>query len=93
MTVTPVNFTASGAVRLVPGTLMGYTVRETAGTDAVVNVYDNTSAATGALLATIGLGPKESRDINFDRGRTASNGIYVEVSSGSNVLGSLMVAP
>lgn len=64
-------------------TYRGITLRETAGAAAEVRVFDNDTAASGTLLATIGLAADESFDALCPSGIRAQNGIYVEVVSGA----------
>lgn len=80
------------AVRASGCTYHGFTIRETSGVAvAVVNIYDNASAASGTLLDTISLAANESaREDYLPQGIRAGNGIYVDVVSGA-VAGSVRV--
>jgi hypothetical protein len=71
--------------------LGGYTIRETAGAVAAVRVYDNASAASGTLLATIGLAANASHDVHYPGGIRAAQGVYVDVVTGA-VEGSIRIA-
>jgi hypothetical protein len=64
--------------------LMGLTVAETTGiAGAVVRIRDGTSAA-GGVVEVVRLAPGESaRDWYGPQGRRITNGIYLEVVSGS----------
>lgn len=66
-----------------PGTLAGYSLRETSGTtSAVVRLRDGIDTG-GQLLATISLAPAESaRDWFMPQGIGFANGLYVEVVTG-----------
>lgn len=74
---------SSGVFRDKPGQLGGYSLRETAGATAVVRIYDNNSAASGVILATIGLAANASLDKEYKWGKRALNGLYVQVVSGA----------
>lgn len=62
--------------------LAGFSFRETAGSSAVVRVYDSTSAA-GVLLLSVSLAAGESVGEVFPRALDARNGIFVDVVSGT----------
>lgn len=69
----------------------GFTIRETSGSaSAVVTIYDHASAASGTILEEIMLNPSESSREWYETGIWASNGVYVDVVSGS-VAGSVRV--
>lgn len=61
----------------------GFTIRETAGSTAVVQIFDNASAASGVLLDTISLAASESAREFYPGGIFAVNGVYVEIVSGT----------
>lgn len=71
----------------------GFSLRETAGANAVVRVYDNGSAASGTILDTISLGANESVREFYSAGGgvKTSNGIVVQLVSGA-VEGSIRTA-
>jgi hypothetical protein len=81
----PVNLPgASGAVTAVDGRLMGFSVREAAGTPAKAAMRLRAGSATGAILATVTLAPEESvRDWFGPNGITATGGVYYELVSGT----------
>lgn len=60
----------------------GFSVRETAGSTAAIRVYDGTSAS-GTLLDTIGLAGLESARESYVNMLQFSNGIYVDIVSGT----------
>lgn len=80
---------ADQAIYAGPCVYGGFTVRETAGATAVVDVYDGTSA-TGTLLETITLASNESSSDELVHGVRANAGIYVDVVSGT-IVGSIRV--
>lgn len=82
---------ADQVVRDSHATYGGYTIRETAGAVATVRIYDNASAASGTLLATISLAANESRDVQHPVGIRADRGVYVDVVAGA-VEGSVRIA-
>lgn len=73
-----------------PGAYCGFTIRETAGSTAVVRLFDNASAASGTPLEEISLAANESRSELYVHPVWARNGIYVQVVSGT-VAGSVRV--
>jgi hypothetical protein len=80
----PVALTGSDqAVRTTHGTYCGFTIRETAGSTAVVRIYDHASAASGTIIDTIGLAANESAREFYPNGIRVSNGIYVDIVSGA----------
>lgn len=78
------------AVRAAPCGYGGFTIRETAGSSALVRIYDNASAGSGTLLDEIGLNPSESAREYYPDTIVAQAGIYVDVVSGA-VAGSVRV--
>lgn len=89
-TVQKVALTGSDqTVRSTEGIYCGFTIRETAGSTAVVRIYDNT-AASGTLLDTIGLAANESAREFYPGGIWVSTGIYVDIVSGA-VEGSIRI--
>lgn len=74
------------------GAYHGFTLRETAGAVARVDVYDHPSAASGTLLDSISLAANESaREWYTPGGLEAQKGIFVDIVSGS-VVGSIRVS-
>lgn len=66
-----------------PGRYYGFTIRETAGLEATVRIYDGTSAA-GTLLDSVQLIADESaREWYGPQGVQYQNGIYVDVVAGT----------
>lgn len=75
---------AAGALSATSVTFCGYSLRETAGSAAVVRVWDNASAASGTLLATIGLAASASETKYFgEEGIRAENGVFLQTVSGA----------
>lgn len=65
------------------GVYAGYTVRETAGSTAVVRIYDALSA-TGTLLDSISLAANESKNAWYGHGGIRyATGVYVDIVSGA----------
>ncbi len=66
------------------GVYRGYNLRETAGSAAVVELYDG-SSTNGPLLATIALASSASVDISHvqDDGTIFNNGIWLQLVSGT----------
>jgi hypothetical protein len=72
--------------------LHGYSVRETGGAaTATVRLFDNASAASGTLLATISLAAGGSADVLYPAGLLAENGIYVDMGGTGTVEGSVRI--
>lgn len=84
---------AAGALVPNMGYYFGFSLRETAGAAATVRLWDNASAASGTLLATIGFTANQSQNIAIgqaDAGVFFASGIFVEVVAGT-VEGSIYV--
>lgn len=83
---------AAGAVvaATVNGAYRGRTVRETAGSTAVVKVHQGGSA-TGALLDTISLAANGSSTVLDAEGVRFDGGVFIEIVSGT-VEGSVFLA-
>lgn len=94
MTATPVRSIAipgvSGAVRTEQSVYRGFTVRETAGSTALVRLFDHASAASGTVLEEIALAANETARECYSGGVWAVLGIYVQIVSGS-VSGSVRI--
>jgi hypothetical protein len=82
---TPTNLPgASSAVTSVDGVLMGFSVREAAGTPAAAAMRLRAGSATGTILATVTLAAGESvRDWFGPNGITATGGVYFELVYGT----------
>lgn len=92
-TAVPVAFTVSAAIAASAKDYRGFTIRETAGSTAVVVLYDNASAASGTILEEIALSANESaREFYPNGGVKTTNGIYLSVVSGT-VAGSVRTGP
>lgn len=90
MAVRPVALSGSSqAILGAAGLYHGFSVEETAGATARIRVYDNTSAA-GTRVETITLSPNESAREYYGTGIAVTNGVYVEIVSGT-VAGSVRV--
>lgn len=62
---------------------LGFTLRETTGTDgAVVEIYDG-SSTSGELIEVITLSPNESDRVWMPSGIKVESGLYIEIVSGS----------
>ena len=68
------NLTATGAVRAVPATFLGYEVT-TALSAAAITIYDNASAASGTVLCVIPASTAVGA-YKLPVGIKATNGIY-----------------
>ncbi len=78
------SFSADAVISATPPVYRGVTVRETTGTTtARVLIYDHASAASGTVREAINRNAGESVREYYPDGITASNGIYVDVVSGS----------
>lgn len=87
----PVALPASSQVLLArPGIYCGITIRETAGSTAVVVLYDNATSAAGIILEEISLVAGESVREYYPNGITAATGIYYSLVSGT-VAGSVRI--
>jgi hypothetical protein len=78
------------AVRAATADYRGFAVRETAGSTAVIRIYDDPDSANGTLLDTIALTANESMAAYYSPGIAATTGIYVDIVSGT-VEGSIRV--
>jgi hypothetical protein len=88
-----VNLTGSNQVIVASAKdYRGFTIRETAGSTAVVVLFDNASAASGTILEEIGLTANESRSEFYAAGLDTSNGVYASIVSGA-VAGSVRLGP
>jgi hypothetical protein len=68
----------------------GFSLRETAGAAALINLYSGSGTGSGELLDTIQFSANQSVREWYAPGGIAANGIYVELVSGS-VAGSIRV--
>lgn len=85
-----VPVTGTVAARARKGSYNGFSLRAT--TAAVVNIWDNASAASGTRLDVLNIGLNVSdREYYPDEGIRVENGIYVEVVSGV-VVGSIRMS-
>jgi hypothetical protein len=66
-----------------PAEYKGFSIRETNGAVAVIQIFDNGGEASGTLLDTISLDPDESAREDYHNGIRAQNGVFVHVVSGS----------
>ena len=88
----PVNLpAASGVVLTGPGIYRGFSVRETAGAAAVLQLRDAITGSTGRLLEEISLAAVESARESYANGVEVVTGIYVNLVSGTMPTGSVRV--
>ncbi len=79
-TVRTVALTGSDqTVRSTEAIYCGFTVRETTGAEATVQIYDGTSAS-GTLIDSIQLAADESAREFYEAGIWVTTGIYVDVT-------------
>jgi hypothetical protein len=74
----PVNVTGTSAVSAVPCTYRGLSIRDTSGATNTVKVFDNTSAATGTVMASFQLLANASALDNVTDGVRAAAGLYLQ---------------
>jgi hypothetical protein len=88
--VHPTPFTGSAVIATTAKRYVGFSIRETAGSTAVVRVWDSAVGATGAVMEEIALASHESSHEYYSGGITTpgQTGLYVEVESGT-VAGSI----
>jgi biotin transporter BioY len=89
----PVALTG-GATQVVAtgrGYLAGYTIRETAAGAATFRLWDNASAASGTILATISLAASAAVDVVYPMDIAFTNGVFLERVSGSTYEGSVRI--
>lgn len=80
------------AVLTTQGRYGGYTVIETGGSNAAtVRIYDNASAASGALIGAVNLAAGGSADVCLNHATRIANGIYVDVGGTGTVAGSVRI--
>lgn len=80
---------AAGAAVAHSGVFAGCSLRETAGAVATVRLWDNASAASGTIIATLAFTAGADKQVSInDDGVWFDNGIFVEVVAGT-VEGSL----
>lgn len=75
---TPVPVTGTGAVYANPATLRGWSLFSTPGD--TVTLFDNPSAASGAILAKIVIPAAGSSTVPIPHGLRAATGIYLSAS-------------
>jgi hypothetical protein len=80
---------AAGAAITGVGAFRGFTVRETAAAVASFRIWDNATAASGRLLATVSLAANASEQ--FETDLVYANGLFVEIVAGT-VEGSIFFA-
>lgn len=75
---------SSQALITTPVNLRGVTIGETGGAVAAVRLWDNASAASGTLVATVRLAANTSQTVMFPGdGIRCVKGLYVEVVAGA----------
>jgi hypothetical protein len=81
---------ADQAVLTGPGVYRGFTIREAAGSTAVVRLFDNDDVGTGTCVEEISLAANESAREFYEAGIWVSEGLWVEIVSGT-VTGSVRI--
>jgi DNA uptake protein ComE-like DNA-binding protein len=80
----PTNLPGASGLVIADTTLMGFSVREAAGTPAAAAMRLRAGTATGTILATVTLSAGESvRDWFGPSGIQAAGGVYLELLSGT----------
>ena len=88
----PVNLPAgSGVILTGPGVYRGFSIRETAGAAAVLQLRDAITGSTGVLLEEISLASLESARENYVNGVEVKVGVYANLISGTMPTGSVRV--
>lgn len=91
-----VDTQAGNASTPIPGRFGGYTIRNNDTVSVQVDIYDNASAASGTLLATMDLTAKGTvgacQTVMYDdRGIVFEHGVYVNPSVVSQIVGSVFL--
>lgn len=81
--------TGSGAVSPAPCTFRGLSLRDTSGATNTVDLFDNASAASGTVVATVQLAASGAQTINVPDGVRCANGLYLQATGA--VVGSVWV--
>ncbi|RSD26351.1 hypothetical protein [Amycolatopsis eburnea] len=76
----PRNVTGTGAVSAGPCTFRGLSLRDTSGSANVVTLFDNASAASGTVVATIALAANGSGHVNAPDGLRCAAGLYLQAA-------------
>jgi hypothetical protein len=71
------------------GKLLGWSLRETAGAVATVDLYDHATAASGTRVAAISLAAAGSSTVVYPEAVQLANGLYYDVTG--DVAGSVYV--
>ncbi|UUV34383.1 hypothetical protein NQK81_13310 [Amycolatopsis roodepoortensis] len=74
------NVTASGAVASAPCTFRGLSIRDTSGAVNVVDLFDNASAASGTVVATVALAANGHAHVNVPDGVRCVNGLWLQAA-------------
>ncbi|SEB43546.1 hypothetical protein SAMN04489727_1723 [Amycolatopsis tolypomycina] len=74
------SVTASGAVSPTPCTLRGLSLRDTSGAANIVDLFDNASAASGTVVATVVLAANGSGHVSAPDGVRCANGLYLQAT-------------
>jgi hypothetical protein len=82
---------ATQAISATRGFLVGYTIRETAGTAAAFRLWDNASTASGTILAVFDVPANGSVDVMYTHEVFCSNGVVLERVSGTTYEGSVRI--
>ncbi|GAB3429839.1 hypothetical protein [Actinophytocola sediminis] len=85
----PRNVTAAGVVNAGPCTFRGLSLRDSTSAANVVTLYDNASAASGTVVATVVLAEDGDGQVSVPDGLHCANGLYLEATGA--VVGSVWV--
>jgi hypothetical protein len=76
----PRNVTATGAVSAAPCTFRGLSLRDTSGAANTVDLYDNASAASGTVVASVALAANGSGHVSAPDGVRCANGLWLQAT-------------
>lgn len=75
------NVTATGVVSASPCTFRGLSLRDTSGVANMVDLFDNASAASGTVVATVALAANGSENIPVPDGVRCAAGLYLQATA------------
>ncbi len=83
---------SDAAVLATPGLVGGYSVRNThAANAATLALYDNASAASGTLIASMTLAAGEELDVVYSHAKKAQNGVYADFGGTGSIEGTVWI--
>ena len=75
------NVTGDAAALARASVFFGFSLRDTSGSANTVTIYDNASAASGTVIASVAIAANGSQTLSIPNGLGLLNGLYIDTTA------------